>query len=330
MEPEGSNSGSDIASRNELDTDPEINPDLVSPDDLTSGVRPARYMSVFHFLDAVRGHQSVEEIERKRKGERDATDTAETEVGSDDVIRPPVNVAGRGGGPTLAYSYTYSLADALRYAIMYGHVIYVRFLLQRHLEESLRDTVCCPLLLLAVRLGHQDIVEALCFHCRRKKHPGSYVDKRGCSGMECGRTSLHVAAATSNAAAIRTLLQYGADAQATDDLGQTALGRLLYRLQPPHISPRTVTCARLLLECETRLSAVTVAAIHRLAAASDTPLSPSLLCYVRELSPGPFALLQIARVVVRRTLGFPRLPDAIDSLNLPTSIRDLLSLRNTL
>ena len=71
----------------------------------------------------------------------------------------------------------YSMADALKYAVLYGHTGYSAWLLREHAGEALAAPVCCPLLLTAVRLDRADVVEQLCRLSRQVISTRPYVDR---------------------------------------------------------------------------------------------------------------------------------------------------------
>lgn len=253
-------------------------------------------ISVFSFLDAVRSHDNIDEVERCRKG-------PEKEKGD-----------------------SYNYADALKYAIMYGHITYSKHLLQNHLEESLSQSICCPLILLAVRLDRPELVEQLCSYSRHKKESNFYIDKPGCSAMECGRTALHIAAETGNLAITQTLLRYGANNQAKDDFGNTPLGRIfiIFRLRSPHVNFKTVLCVHELLKCETKLSSDEVSVLQRLLDNNDT-WKDKLAPQWHNPCSGPFSLRQICRCTIRHAMRYPHLPDRLTELGLPLTLQRFLA-----
>ena len=260
------------------------------------------YISAFSFLDAVREHRPVAEVEHHRKGPKSS-------------------------------SCSFSYSDALKYSVMYSHMDYCQYLLERHLEQSLTQSVCCPLLLLAVRLDQPQTVRLLCEYSGRKQQHRLYINKRGCSAMECGRTALHIATATGNITITKVLLQYGADARARDDLGHTPLHHLLYRLQQPHITINTLECALELLKCQGTVSHQELGALTNLAdtavATNDNRLydvSHKAQLIFKGLTAGPISLRHLSRVVIREAVGYPRLPHRLTELDLPKTVEKYLGL----
>ena len=266
-------------------------------DDSTMDGSQRSAISVFSFLDAVRTHEDIEEVERCRKGSTGTMDC-------------------------------YSYADALKYAIMYGHSKYSEYLLERHVDEALRPAICCPLLMLAVRLDRPQLVEQLCRYSRAKAEPDLYIDKPGCSAMECGRTALHIAAETGNLPITKILLQYGANTQATDDFGNTPLGRIfvIFRLRSPHINFNTLLCVHELLKCETKLGIEEVSVLQRIMDNNDTWWDKLGEQWCRP-QPGPFTLKHLCRCAIRSALSYPKLPEGVEQLGLPTMLWPFLSLQ---
>lgn len=111
--------------------------------------RSGQSVSPFCFVEAIRQTRPISAIEAVRK-----------ELGS----RPGAEGA-------------YTLADALKYAVLYGHVEYSSWLLTKHAAAALDAPVCCPLLLTAVRLDRADMVEQLCRLSRQVKTLVPYIDR---------------------------------------------------------------------------------------------------------------------------------------------------------
>ena len=110
---------------------------------------PESRISPFCFVESIRQLQPIPAIElvRKRLGSRPGAEGA------------------------------YTRADALKYAVLYGHSKYSAWLLREHAPEALAAPVCCPLLLTAVRLDRADVVEQLCRLSRQVKRAVPYVDR---------------------------------------------------------------------------------------------------------------------------------------------------------
>ena len=250
--------------------------------------------SVFAFINAVQQKHSVEETERAR-------------------LLSPKN----------GMSSKFSHSDALRLAVMYGHYAYGDFLLKHHLVESLSPTVCCPLLITAVRLDRPQITELLCRYSRRAGF--CYVNSKGCKAMECRRTALHIAAEMSSVTNVRILLQYGANPSMTDTFRQTPLDRILQRSPPSHLSFNTLQCVILLLRCKRDIDMQTIRAWNQLLDRNSSwrQRIGSEIC---DLKPGPFSLAHQCRLSVRKHIGYPRLPEALHQLGLPKPIVKYLDL----
>ena len=247
--------------------------------------------NVFSFLEAVRSHKDPKSIENLRE-----------DMATNCNIR-------------------YSCADALRFSIMYSHITYAEHLLENNVTEALSDSICCPLLLLAVRLNTPECVEALCNYSRTNKPHNQYIDIRGCSTMECRRSALHTAAETGNIECIKTLLKYGADVTVTDDSGCTPLARILFKLQKVHLNEKVIRCAFELLKCETKLQFSYGKALNYILAETSHNVLTDRVPGV-----GPFSLLHLSRCSVRKQIGYPRLPEAINELGLPKTLHNYLRL----
>ena len=210
---------------------------------------------------------------------------------------------------------------------MYGHIKYSEYLLINHLEESLSQSICCPLILLAVRLDRPEVVEQLCKYSRHKKEHLFYIDRPGCSAMECGRTALHISSETGNLAITQILLRYGANTRAKDDFGHTPLDRtfIIFRLRSPHVNFKTVLCVHQLLKCEWSINHEEVTVLRKLLENNDTwkeKVSPQWV----NPCPGPFNLKQLCRYTVRQTMKYPHLPERLAELGVPTSLERYLAL----
>ena len=250
-------------------------------------------VSVFSFLNAVRTHRPVCDIEECRR-----------------------SLQAEDGGNT------YSHSDALKYAIMYGHAEYSDYLLSTFLDDSLSQSVCCPLLLLAVRLDMPLIVEQLCKYSLQKAEHRNYINKAGCSAMECGRTALHVSAETGNLVCTRLLLKYGADFSCTDDYGHTPVRRILYRLLPPHINSKTVFCLIELFKCQGSITGDDLSSFNKILAGCIVNAKEQKQMDLQWLytAPGPFSLKQICRCVIRRSMMYPQLSSKLQNCGLPQSL----------
>ncbi len=253
-------------------------------------------LTVFSFHAAVRQHMSVDHIEEIRK----QLNTRETPI---------------------------ILPDALKFAIMYNHNTYSEFLLKYHLDEALVPSVCCPLLLLSVRLDRPHITEQLCYYSRSNIKYPQYINARGCSSMECKRTALHIAADMSSITIIRILIRYGANTKVKDKYNRTSLDQILHKLPSSHLSFNTVRCAWELLRCEYALQPLAYEGWMRLVKREKTWWA-RLQSEWQTLTPGPFTLMQQCRHCIRNKIGYPKLPQEIRNLGLPHTLQMYLLMEN--
>ena len=143
--------------------------------------------------------------------------------------------------------------------------------------------------------------------------------------MEGRRTALHVAAEMSSVTIAVTLLRYGADPTAKDQFGMSPLDRVLHTLPGPHINFNTVRLARELLKCLPVLQVRTQRAWVGLAGRNPNWTSRlDLDC--RALYPGPFSLMQMSRIQVRKAIGYPRLPEGTVQLPIPPLMQRFINL----
>ena len=255
------------------------------------------HLTVFTFHAAIREHRSVDHIEN---------------------IRHRL---------TASPDIQYTMNDALKFAIMYGHSAYSKYLLSHHLEAALLPAVCCPLLLLSVRLDRPVITEQLCYYSRQSKHCKNYINSRGCSAMEFQRTALHVAAEMSSVTVLRILLKYGADISLKDEFNMTPLERLLQRLPAAHLTFNSVRCAWELMQCYPVLQPQIFAAWQKLVR-RQPGWQARLDRECRSLCPGPFTLQQSCRCAIRRQLGHAGLPQQVQDLGLPQPLQAFLTMES--
>ncbi len=192
--------------------------------------------------------------------------------------------------------------------------------------EALSPTVCCPLLITSVRLDRPQITELLCKYSRKAKNL-CYVNSKGCKAMEAKRTALHIAAEMSSITNTRILLQYGANFSALDEFKQTPLDRILLKIPPSHLSFNTVQCVILFFRCMRSLDSHTHRAWLRLLQ-RNTSWKDRIDPQLQDIKPGPFSLAQQCRVVVRETVGYPRLPEALQQLGVPAPLVQYLDLEH--
>ncbi|ESO97483.1 hypothetical protein LOTGIDRAFT_231635 [Lottia gigantea] len=194
-------------------------------------------MVMFKFLNAVRSHLSVKEIEHYRLGvmvnDSESLENFTEFAEEDEILYPPL--------------------EALRFAIMYSHLEYARFLLQSYGGAVLQKNLCCPLLLLAVRLNDEPMVILICQYSAKvsEKTGINYLNSQGCELMESGKTALHTAAELGFVGCTRILLQYGADSSFKDCEGLTPLNRALQKFKPSY---NVFLCVLELIKCERQLS----------------------------------------------------------------------------
>ncbi|XP_058018734.1 ankyrin repeat domain-containing protein 9 [Ahaetulla prasina] len=149
---------------------------------------------------------------------------------------------------------TYSPSEALLYALVHNHQPYARYLLNQFPKSALAipslHFSCChssaPHLAMAVRYNRihvlVEILKAI------KNFPVSdratYLDRRGCSRVEGGKTALHVACELARPECLLLLLGHGALPCLRDCAGNTPLDLLLQQIWE---SPASNLCTKLLL-----------------------------------------------------------------------------------
>ncbi|KAK6191665.1 hypothetical protein SNE40_003293 [Patella caerulea] len=245
-------------------------------------------MAMFKFLSAVRSHLPVEEIELFRIGAVSCDEEYMDITEAEDTLYPPL--------------------EALRFAIMYSHLEYARFLLQNYGAAVLQKNLCCPLLLLAVRLNDEPMVILICQYSASitEKTRINYLDSRGCELMENGKTALHAAAELGLLGCTRILLQHGADHTQKDCDGLTPLHRALQKFKASY---NVFLCIMELLKCERQIHGDVIPkiqALHEIHHAKHNCIQ----CGNVPSSPQPTSLLKLSRCSILNLLG-PRISLAI-------------------
>lgn len=145
---------------------------------------------------------------------------------------------------------TYSPSEALLYALVHNHRPYAHYLLSKFHKSALDipslHFSCChssaPHLAMAVRYNRihvlLEILKAL------RDFPASdragYLDRRGCSRVEGGKTALHVACELARPECLLLLLGHGALPCLSDCAGNTPLDLLLQQIwESPAANRRT-------------------------------------------------------------------------------------------
>ncbi|XP_074147333.1 ankyrin repeat domain-containing protein 9 [Sminthopsis crassicaudata] len=135
---------------------------------------------------------------------------------------------------------TYSPSEALLYALVHNHQPYAHYLLAKFPREALavpsRNFSCCqsssPHLALAVRYNRVHILRRILRTIRDfpDEERAHYLDRRGCSRVEEGKTSVHVACELARPECLFLLLGHGASPGLCDGAGNTPLDLLLRRI----------------------------------------------------------------------------------------------------
>ncbi|XP_034961521.2 ankyrin repeat domain-containing protein 9 [Zootoca vivipara] len=135
---------------------------------------------------------------------------------------------------------TYSPSEALLYALVHNHQPYARYLLSNFPQSALATPSlhfsCChssaPHLAMAVRYNRVHILLEILKAIRDfpAGERASYLDRRGCSRVEGGKTALHVACELVRPECLLLLLGHGASPCLVDCTGNTPLDLLLHQI----------------------------------------------------------------------------------------------------
>ncbi|XP_071105004.1 ankyrin repeat domain-containing protein 9-like [Haliotis cracherodii] len=255
---------------------------------------------MFRFISAIRNGSAVEEIERWRvKSDTDMLD------GGGDILYPPL--------------------EALRFAVMYSHLDYARHILRTFGEEVLRVSLCCPLLLLSVRLNDEAMLKLLCEESRLigGKVNINYVNSRGCDLMENGKTALHTAAELGYVNCTKVLLQHGANPTLKDSTRMTPLEKSCRKYRA---TLNNLRCCVELLKCEKQVQNELLPLLITL----HDRVHVDGVCDVCKFVPTsvqPSSLEHLSKCSIRMTLGI-HLPQIVKTLPLPFIVRKSISFQD--
>ena len=259
---------------------------------------------IFDFLTAVRECKPVEDLERLR-----TTIGYEWENDSD----------------------MHSLLEAMRYALLYEHSAYVTYIMDNYADKLIHADICCPFLLLAVRLNRQEIVEMICNYCgETAKHSDvDYINAKGCVSMGMGKTALHTACELGLYACLRILLQNGANQMCIDSNGMTPLECVL---NAEFCSYEMFECAIELARHREQLQWDTIALLGVLHSRfhqdrhTDRHDAICKMCSFLPTQMQPSALAHLSVHAVRNSLGM-KLAHSVNKLPIPSRIKDSISFR---
>ncbi|ELT95465.1 hypothetical protein CAPTEDRAFT_202635 [Capitella teleta] len=200
-----------------------------------------------------------------------------------------------------------SHSSTLKLCLIYHHYDYAWYLLQYHPVTSLQSKACCPLSLLAVRLGDLNLLFILCVFSERLPliepwRSLRYIDRRGCDHMELGRTALHIAATVPSPKCVKILLQFSPDLTVKDSTGKTPLQHALTHARENNVTPDYLRCVELLLRAQPTVSLSELQGLSRLRqiAVAHRDNRVSLPAPPRDLKPGPCSLMQMSKLVLRK------------------------------
>nr|XP_003224116.1 PREDICTED: ankyrin repeat domain-containing protein 9 [Anolis carolinensis]XP_008113957.1 PREDICTED: ankyrin repeat domain-containing protein 9 [Anolis carolinensis]XP_008113958.1 PREDICTED: ankyrin repeat domain-containing protein 9 [Anolis carolinensis]XP_008113959.1 PREDICTED: ankyrin repeat domain-containing protein 9 [Anolis carolinensis]XP_008113960.1 PREDICTED: ankyrin repeat domain-containing protein 9 [Anolis carolinensis] len=135
---------------------------------------------------------------------------------------------------------SYSPSEALLYALVHNHQPYAHYLLSKFPKNALAipslHFSCChssaPHLAMAVRYNRVHILLEILKAIRDfpASERAGYLDRRGCSRVEGGKTSLHLACELARPECFLLLLGHGASACLCDGAGNTPLDLLLQQI----------------------------------------------------------------------------------------------------
>ncbi|XP_064411376.1 ankyrin repeat domain-containing protein 9-like [Latimeria chalumnae] len=147
-----------------------------------------------------------------------------------------------------ASSRTYSLSEALLYAVEHNHLLYSEYLLSRFPLEALEplgERVCCcpssaPHLAAAVWYDRKEILVQILSVARWQPSLASYIDRKGCCHLGRGDSSLHLACELQRPEITLLLLGNGASPGLTDSEGLTPLDIALQKTRVAGVEAESV------------------------------------------------------------------------------------------
>ncbi|XP_020649268.3 ankyrin repeat domain-containing protein 9 [Pogona vitticeps] len=235
---------------------------------------------------------------------------------------------------------TYSPSEALLYALVHNHQPYAHYLLSKFPNHALEipslHFSCChssaPHLAMAVRYNRVQILLEILKAIKDfpASDRASYLDRRGCSRVEGGKTSLHMACELARPECLLLLLGHGASPCLRDCAGNTPLDLLLQQIwEAPTSNLRTKL---LLLDSLFLFMPQDFPFAMKQQLLVDRQQWQELLGknrYQRLAGLAPSSLFVQAMQVLIRTISPDRFPEALDDLPLPHFLKPLdLKLKN--
>ncbi|XP_019374082.1 PREDICTED: ankyrin repeat domain-containing protein 9 [Gavialis gangeticus] len=229
---------------------------------------------------------------------------------------------------------TYSPSEALLYALVHNHQPYAQYLLNKFPQSALAvpspSFSCCqslaPHLAMAVRYNRIHILLGILKAIR--DFPESdrigYLDCRGCSRVEGGKTALHVACELVRPECLILLLGHGASPCLHDSSGNTPLDILLQQIsQTPAVNLRTklLSLDSLFLFMPQELQFPMKQQLLDNQQPWQDLLGENRYQWLAGLSP-PSLFISAMRILIR-TISPEQFPEALEDLPLPNFLKPL-------
>ncbi|XP_028677848.1 ankyrin repeat domain-containing protein 9 [Erpetoichthys calabaricus] len=227
----------------------------------------------------------------------------------------------------------FSPSEALLYAVVHDHMPYARYLLAtyslRALDVPSRSFCCCPAsaaphITVAVRYNRTGILRLIlqtlkgCTAAERS----AYLNRRGCSHLDNGRTPLHLACDLGRPECVALLLGHTASPYVTDCNGDTPLDSLLRLMCHSDLDRRRQrACLRHLLLFMPELRFSMRRQMREQPDIWTHMLGEQTFLYLSGWAPP--TLFVCAMQTLIRTISPDNLPDGLEELPVPTLLKPL-------
>ncbi|XP_029453844.1 ankyrin repeat domain-containing protein 9 [Rhinatrema bivittatum] len=228
---------------------------------------------------------------------------------------------------------TYTPSEALLYAVVHDHQPYAHYLLSHFPTEALagpsKSFGCCqasaPHLAMAVRYNRASILLRILKTIQEfpTGQRDLYVNRRGCAGVEGGKTPLHVACELLRPECLGLLLGHGASPCALDGGGNAPLDILLQRVAENRqdLGAELLCLDSLLLFLPGELRFRSRRQLLEGKELWRDLLGEPLFLWLS--GSGPPSLFTCSMQVLIRSLSPAQFPEALDELPLPSFLKPL-------